>query len=506
MIKRALISVSDKNGLVPFAKNLATKGVEILSTGGTAKLLRDNDIEVIDVSTFTGSPEMMDGRVKTLHPKVHAGLLAVRDSKEHMAQALEYGIGLIDLVVVNLYPFAQTIAKPNVTFEEAIENIDIGGPSMLRSASKNFKSVTVITDPKDYEKVWKEISETGDTTLETRRRLAEKVFELTSAYDGMIASYLNGGRTESILVEKIQDLRYGENPHQKAAFYSDHTPVAGATLTRATFLQGKELSYNNIMDADAELSIVREFKKPAVTFIKHANPCGTAIGESVGEAFVNAYQGDPKSAFGGIIAMNQLCTADLAEAIVKQFYEVIIAPDYEPAALEKFKEKPNMRVLKVGPIAPEEPAKMYRRVYGGLLIQDTDNHTITEADLKVVTQKQPTKIELRDMLFAWKVVKHVKSNAIVLAKNGMTVGVGAGQMSRVDSVEVALHKAGGREKGCILASDAFFPFADSIEAAAAAGITAIIQPGGSVRDAEVIAAADKLGIAMVFTGKRCFLH
>ncbi len=506
MIKRALISVSDKNGVVEFAKKLYGKGIEILSTGGTAKLLRENGVDVMDVSEYTGRPEMMDGRVKTLDPKIHGGLLAIRDNKEHMDSAKKNDIGMIDMVVVNLYPFEATIQKKDVKFEEAIENIDIGGPSMLRSAAKNFRFVTVVTDPADYEKVWKEVEKKDDTTEETRRRLAEKVFETTSRYDSLIASYLTGGKTETIIVEKISDLRYGENPHQKAAFYRDRGEVPTASVPSAKILQGKELSYNNIMDADAALDLVREFEEPAVAFIKHANPCGVAVGKTIEDAFISAYESDPKSAFGGIISLNRMVTADLAEAITGKFFEVVIAPDYEPKALKMFEKKPNLRVLWVGPIKPLSSYKTFRKVTGGLLIQDADIKGVDKKDIKVVTEKEPAKQELADLLFAWRVVKHVKSNAIVIAKNGMTIGVGAGQMSRVDSTEIAIKKAGKRAKGAVLASDAFFPFPDSIDEAAKAGITAIIQPGGSVKDKEVIEAANKHGIAMVFTGFRAFLH
>lgn len=506
MIKRALISVSNKDGVVEFAKRLDAKGVEILSTGGTAKLLRENGIDVVDVSKFTGHPEMMDGRVKTLHPKIHGALLALRDNDEHMKAVKEHNIGLIDLLVVNLYPFEETIAKENVKLEEAIEQIDIGGPSMLRSAAKNFRSVTVITDPGDYDLVIKEVEENGDTSEVTRRKMAEKVFKSTAHYDSLIANYLTGGETRHIIVEKIGDLRYGENPHQEASFYKDRNGSEGASIPNAEVLQGKALSYNNIMDADAALSIIREFNKPCVAFIKHANPCGIAVSEDINDAFLNAYEGDSKSAFGGIIAFNRTCTKDLAETIIGKFFEIVLAPDFEEGALEAFKQKPNLRVLKLGEIKPDIPAETYRKVSGGLLIQDLDTKRIEESDLKVVTKKQPTASEMEDLLFGWHVVKHVKSNAIVLAKEGMSVGVGAGQMSRVDAVEIALKKAGGREKGSVLASDAFFPFPDSIEAAAKAGIKAIIQPGGSVKDEDVIKAADEHGITMVFTGARAFLH
>lgn len=506
MIKRALISVYNKDGVVAFAKGLYAKGIEILSTGGTAKLLRANEIDVTDVSDYTGFPEMMDGRVKTLHPKIHGALLALRDNRGHLDSAKAHDIELIDLLAVNLYPFEETIRKKGVTLAEAIEQIDIGGPSMLRSAAKNFQSVTVVTDPADYESVLHEIKNSGDTTEETRRKLAEKVFAVTSHYDGAIADFLTGRETKTITVQKISDLRYGENPHQKASFYKDLAAGSSACIPNAEILQGKELSYNNILDADAALSLVREFIKPCVVFVKHGNPCGIAVGKDINEAFINAYAGDPKSAFGGIIAFNQPCTADLAETIVKAFFEVILAPGYEDKALDYFKTKPNLRVLKTGELKPETGGEIYRKVSGGLLVQEVDTKQLTKADLKTVTKKAPSKQEIEDMLFAWHVVKHVKSNAIVLAKNNMTVGIGAGQMSRVDSVEIAVKKAGNRKKNSVLASDAFFPFPDSIETAAKNGITAIIQPGGSVKDADVIKSADDHGIAMVFTGVRAFLH
>jgi phosphoribosylaminoimidazolecarboxamide formyltransferase / IMP cyclohydrolase len=506
MIKRALISVSNKDGVVEFAQKLYNKGVEILSTGGTAKLLKANGVDVVDVSKFTGHPEMMDGRVKTLHPKVHGALLALRDNPDHMKEAKEHDIGLIDLVVVNLYPFEETIKKEGVTLPEAIEQIDIGGPSMLRSAAKNFKFVTVITDPADYEIVWKEIEKNGDTKEETKRRLAEKVFQKTSHYDSVIASYLTGGKTEHIVIEKLQDLRYGENPHQKAAFYKDKNGHSEASIVRSEKLQGKELSYNNIMDADAALSLVREFDNPTVAFVKHANPCGIATNHTIADAFINAYEGDPKSAFGGVIAFNRPVTKDIADSIINKFFEIVIAPDFEKGSLEAFKTKPNLRVLKAGDIKPEPEGKTYRKVSAGLLIQDIDTKRITKKDLQFVTKRKPTEKELKDLLFAWHVVKHVKSNAIVLVKNGMTVGIGAGQMSRVDSVEIAIKKALNREDNSVMASDAYFPFPDSVEIAAKHKITAIIQPGGSVNDDKAIKAADDNGIAMVFTGVRAFWH
>jgi phosphoribosylaminoimidazolecarboxamide formyltransferase/IMP cyclohydrolase len=506
MIKRALISVSNKDGIVEFAKNLYAKGVEILSTGGTAKLLRQNGVDVLDVDKYTGFPEMMDGRVKTLHPKIHGAILALRDNDQHMKAVSEHKINLIDMIVVNLYPFEETVSKKDVKLEEAIENIDIGGPSMLRSAAKNFKFVTVVTDPDDYGWVMEEIESNGETSEETRRKLAEKVFETTSHYDSMIADYLTGGNIKHITEQKLYDLRYGENPHQKAAFYKDYRNHVGACIPKAEVLQGKELSYNNIMDADAALSMVREFDRPCVAFVKHANPCGIAVGDTINEAFVHAYECDPKSAFGGVIAFNRKCTAELAETITQNFFEIVLAPDFDKKAVEVFKAKPNLRVLKLGEIKPEKAGETYRKVSGGLLVQDLDTKRITADDIKVVTKKAPTEREMQDLLFGWHVVKHVKSNAIVLVKNGMTVGIGAGQMSRVDSVELAIKKALNREDDSVMASDAYFPFSDSIERAAERKITAIIQPGGSIRDAEVIKAADEHGIAMVFTGVRAFLH
>ncbi len=504
MIKRALISVSNKDGIVEFAKRLYAKGIEILSTGGTAKLLRDNDIDVIDVSKYTGFPELMSGRLKTMHPKIHGALLAHRDNKEHMKEVDKHGLDLIDLAVVNLYPFKETIQKEGVTLEESVEQIDIGGPSMLRSAAKNFRYVTVLTDPNDYEPVLKEIEANGDTSEETRRKLAEKVIEATARYDSMIDNSRNEGKTKHIIVQKISDLRYGENPHQKAGFYKEHADQA--CIPNAEIIQGKELSYNNIMDADGALSLVREFDKPCVAFIKHSNPCGIAVGENINDAFINAYEGDPKSDFGGVIAFNRTCTADLAEVIAGKFFEIVIAPDFEDDALKAFAKKPNLRVLKLGEIKPEEAGETYRKVSGGLLVQDLDVKRIEKEDLKVVTKKVPTDQEMEDLLFGWHVVKHVKSNAIVLAKNGMAVGIGAGQMSRGDAVELAIKKALNRDDGSVLASDAFFPFPDSIERAAERKITAIIQPGGSIKDEDVIKAADEHGIAMVFTGVRAFLH
>ncbi len=503
-IKRALISVSDKTGIIDFSQRLSRNGVEILSTGGTARLLRENGIKVKDVSEYTNFPEMMDGRVKTLHPKIHGGLLALRDNADHMEAAKKNVIEMIDLVVVNLYPFEVTIQKEGVTLEEAIENIDIGGPSMLRSAAKNYKFVTVITDPADYEKVVIEIEESGNTQLETREYLGKKVFARTATYDAAIAGYLNPNFL-SLNYTKKQKLRYGENPHQEANFFQENN-YPYTSIANAKQIQGKELSFNNIFDADGALELIKEFEKPSVTIIKHANPCGTASANTFEEAYEKALSADPTSAFGGIIAINGECSKEFAEKVVERFYEIVIAPIFSEEALKVFEEKPNLRILETGDFKQDPQLKAMKKITGGMLVQDADLKDITKNDLKVVTKVKPTDAEIDTMLFAWKVVKHVKSNAIVLADNEMTIGVGAGQMSRVDSTEIALKKAGEKAKNSVMASDAFFPFPDSIEAAHAGGIKAIIQPGGSINDEDVIAKADELGIAMVFTGSRCFLH
>lgn len=514
-MKRALISVSDKTGLLPFARRLAAAGVEIISTGGTASLLKEAGIPVIGISEVTGFPEILDGRVKTLHPTIHSGLLAVRDNEAHQKQMQELGIDPIDLVVVNLYPFKQTIAKPDVTFAEAIENIDIGGPTMLRSAAKNHAFVTVVVDAADYEQVAAEIEANQDTTLETRRRLAAKVFRHTAAYDALISRYLSEQVGEllpesyTVTYEKAQDLRYGENPHQRAAFYRE--PLASASsVAYAEQLHGKELSYNNINDADAALAIVREFDQPAVVAIKHSNPCGVGIGADIRAAYQKAYEADPVSIFGGIVAANRTIDRDTALAMKEIFLEIILAPDFTEEALAVLMEKKNLRLLRV-PIEQESAQKrdnLFRTapVAGGALVQDYDTKQLEEAEIKVVTDRQPTAEELEQMKFAWKVVKHVKSNAIVLAKENMTIGVGAGQMNRVGAAKIAIEQAGEQAKGSVLASDAFFPMPDTVEAAAQAGVTAIIQPGGSVRDQESIDACNRFGIAMIFTGTRHFKH
>ena len=511
-VKRALVSVSDKTGLVDLCRELAGFGVEIVSTGGTAKALADAGIAVRPIDDLTGFPEMMEGRVKTLHPKVHGGLLADRSKPEHMAQAAEHGIGMIDMVVVNLYPFEATVAKPDVTLADAIENIDIGGPSMLRSAAKNHASVTVICDPLEYGFVLAEMRANGGaTSFETRAHLAREVFRTTSAYDAVIYRYLSGEdefpTDLRLRLDKVQGLRYGENPHQRAAFYR----LADApehTLARAEQLHGKELSYNNILDTDAAWSAVREFDEPACVIIKHTNPCGTAVAGDVVEAYVKAHRSDPISAYGGVMAFNRPVTLGVVEAINerKQFVEVIIAPSYDIDALTLLQEKKNIRLLRTGGVRPAGAGMEMRSVEGGLLLQTPDSVSEDPSTFTIVTDRKPTDDEMAQLLFAWKVAKSVKSNAILLAKDFETVGVGAGQMSRVDSAKIAVEKAGEKAVGAVAASDAFMPFPDSLEVCAAAGVTAVIQPGGSVRDDEAIAAANAAGIAMVFTGHRHFRH
>ena len=514
-IKRALISVSDKTGLEDLIKVLNKFNVEILSTGGTAKAIRALGIPVKDVSEHTGFPEMLDGRVKTLHPKIHGGLLALRGNEEHMDTVKEHGIGLIDMVVVNLYPFEKTVAKPDVKLEEAIENIDIGGPSMLRSAAKNHKSVCVLCDVADYGKVVDEMEKTGgNVSEELCTELGIKVFSKTSTYDAAIYGYLKGqgGGFPQILnlkYKKLQDLRYGENPGQKAAFYKDES-CDEPSVSGAVQLHGKELSFNNIIDLNAALEIVKEFKEPAATVVKHTNPCGTATAKSLTQAYIDALDCDRLSAFGSIVGFNKPVDSDLAKTILEEadFVECIIAPSYEAAALEALRAKKNLRLLEVKNFGFKASSvdKDMKKVVGGMLTQDRDVSLLKEEDLKFVTKARPTKEQLASLLFGWVVAKHVKSNAIVLCQDTRTVGVGAGQMSRVDSVMIACKKAGSRAKGSTLASDAFFPKEDGIETAYQGGITAIIQPGGSIRDAEVIKTADSLGVAMVFTGVRHFKH
>jgi len=516
-IQRALISVSDKNGVADFARELNSRGVEILSTGGTAKLLADNGIPVIEVSDYTGFPEMMDGRVKTLHPKIHGGILGRRGTDD--AVMGEHGIGGIDLIAVNLYPFEQTVAKPDCSLEDAIENIDIGGPTMLRAAAKNHRDVAVLVDAGDYARVLAEMDANGGTVSDaTRFDLAVKTFEHTAGYDGAIANYLGRltgeekadfPRTFNLQVQQVQTMRYGENPHQKAAFFVERNAPAGS-IASARQLQGKELSYNNIGDTDAALECVKQFDgAPACVIVKHANPCGVAVGASLLEAYDRAYQTDPESAFGGIIAFNGELDAATASAIVeRQFVEVIIAPRVSAAAVEAVAAKKNVRLLECGEWTTEASGRLdFKRVNGGLLVQDAD--LLLTNELKVVTKRQPTEQEMADLLFSWRVAKFVKSNAIVYGRNNMTIGVGAGQMSRVNSARIAGIKAehaGLEVKGAVMASDAFFPFRDGIDSAAEAGIVAVIEPGGSMRDEEVIAAADEHGMAMVFTGMRHFRH
>ncbi len=528
-VERALVSVYDKSGLADFVRQLAARGIEIVSTGGTAKLLREAGIAVRDVSDLTGWPEMLGGRVKTLHPKVHGGILFRRAEAADRAQTAEHKIAPIDLVVVNLYPFEATAAKANLTPEELIENIDIGGPAMVRSAAKNFESVAVVTDPADYAAVAAEIAASGEVSLATRLELARKAFALTARYDGKIATELERLSAEAgsvklsklpVLPERLhfayarrpaapggQELRYGENPHQRAALYVP----AGRTVTglaAASQLQGKELSYNNLVDLESALELAREFHRPAAVIVKHNNPCGTAEQDTLVEAYTKALACDPVSAFGGVMAFNRALDAATAEEVAKLFVECIVAPGYEPAALEKFAAKKNLRLLQLP--AWESGAHdcdlEVKRVSGGVLVQEQDRHILAESDLKMVTRRAPTREEIDAMLFGWKVCKHVKSNAIVFARAGQTVGIGAGQMSRVDSVKIAVMKAQLPLAGSVVASDAFFPFPDGVEEAGKAGATAVIQPGGSVRDADVIAAADRLGMAMVFCGVRHFRH
>jgi phosphoribosylaminoimidazolecarboxamide formyltransferase/IMP cyclohydrolase len=518
-IQRAILSVTDKTGLVDFARQLSNLGIELISTGGTAKLLRDSGIAVKDISELTGFPEMLDGRVKTLHPKVHGGILHRRENPAHTAAIAEHGIEPIDMVVVNLYAFEKAAAKPGVAFEELIENIDIGGPSMIRSAGKNFHDVAVVTSPADYPAIAEELARTGGTlSLETKWRLAQKAFATTAAYDSAIASTLERiadiknpqlataeafPRTLRLSFQKTLDLRYGENPHQKAAMYSDGS---GVGVANARQLQGKELSYNNIVDLQAAWDLAQEFdpsEAAVCAIIKHTNPAGTATGKTLAEAYKRALECDPVSAFGGVIGVNRPIDGEAAEEMHKLFLEVIAAPGFDEAAKARFATKKNLRLIEVKAALQKW---MLKNVSGGILLQDNDVRPLQDIDLKVVTQRAPSPEEIRALLFAWKVCKHVKSNAIVYARDGQTVGVGAGQMSRVDSAKIGAMKAQLPLKGTVAASDAFFPFPDGVEEIAKAGATAIIQPGGSQRDPEVIAAADRLGLAMLFTGVRHFRH
>ena len=533
-VRRAILSVTDKSGLIDFAGKLSALGIELISTGGTAKLLRDSGVVVKDISELTGFPEMLDGRVKTLHPKVHGGILHRREDTKHVAAVAEHGIQPIDMVVVNLYAFEKTAAKTGVKFEELIENIDIGGPSMIRSAAKNFRDVAVVTSPSDYESIAAELEGAGGSlSLTTKWRLAQKAFAVTAAYDSAIASTLgritdisgvvpaaNAAEIRSaaqaradvspsseifppvlrLSFQKVLDLRYGENPHQKAAMYSDGS---GAGVANARQLQGKELSYNNIVDLQAAWDLAQEFDEPVCAIIKHTNPCGTATSKTLAQAYKRALECDPVSAFGGVIGVNCPVDGEAAEEMHKLFLEVIAAPGFDEPAKAKFSSKKNLRLVEVAPV---DPKRVLKNISGGLLVQDADIRPLQDADLRVVTKRVPSQEETRSLLFAWKVCKHVKSNAIVYARDGQTVGIGAGQMSRVDAARIGAMKARLPLKGTVAASDAFFPFPDGVEEIAKAGATAIIQPGGSQRDTEVIEAADRLGLVMLFTGVRHFRH
>lgn len=502
-IRRALLSVSDKTGIVEFASFLAKKNVEILSTGGTAKILRENSIPVKDISEHTGFPEMLDGRVKTLHPKVHGGLLFLRGNPEHERIAKEHGITPIDLVVVNLYPFAEVLKKERAEESELIENIDIGGPSMIRSAAKNFASVTVVTDPKDYALVQAEIEKLGDTLPETRRHFMGKAFLTTAKYDALIAETFRGG-TFALFAQEVYPLRYGENPHQEAHFYATENP--GASLPMAKKIQGKALSYNNILDTDAALKSIVAFSEPSCAIIKHLSPCGIAVGESLEKAYEKALAGDPISAFGGVVAFSGEVSEVLAKKCNETFLEIILAPKFSEGAKQVFLEKENLRLLEIAPFALTSNETDIRSVVGGILVQQTDQKIISKNDVHVVTKRAPSDEEMEDLLFAWNAVKGVKSNAILLAKGKASVGIGGGLTSRVDASELAVKKAGEKASGAVAASDAFFPFPDGVEALGKAGITAIIQPGGAKKDEDVIAKCNELGIAMVFTGIRAFRH
>ncbi|TCT15671.1 IMP cyclohydrolase /phosphoribosylaminoimidazolecarboxamide formyltransferase [Natranaerovirga pectinivora] len=518
-MKRALISVSDKTGIVELAKELDKLGVEIISTGGTSKKLQEEGINVINISDVTGFPECLDGRVKTLHPNIHAGLLAMRSNEEHMKQVKELNVDLIDLVVVNLYPFKETILKDGVSREEAIENIDIGGPTMLRSAAKNYQDVAVVVDPRDYSTIIEEVKNKGEVSLETKFYLCKKVFEHTAHYDSLIAKYLikevgekDLPETITMTFEKVQDMRYGENPHQKAAFYKEIGKTTGA-LTEAVQLHGKELSFNNINDTNGALELLKEFEEPTIVACKHANPCGVGSGESIFEAYKKAYEADPVSIFGGIIVANREIDEQTAEEINKIFVEIVVAPSYTDKAVEVLTSKKNIRILKLDNIETKSPSDSLdlKKVAGGLLVQTINSVLLPDEELKVVTDRIPTDKEMDDMLFAWKVVKHAKSNGIAIAKDKTSIGIGPGQVNRIwackQAIDHAIEHLGEESlKGASLASDAFFPFDDCVEEAYKAGITAIIQPGGSIRDQDSIDKCNKYGIAMVFTNMRHFKH
>ena len=513
MAKRALISVSDKTGIVEFAKELVSLNYEIISTGGTKKVLKEASIDVIGVSEITGFPECLDGRVKTLHPAIHAGVLAMRDNKEHMEKFVELNINPIDIVCIKLYPFKETNSKENVTFEDAIENIDIGGPTMIRAAAKNYQDVAVVVDPKDYTVIIDELKKNDKISLDTKLDLAYKVFEHTSSYDTMIAEYLRKTLKKSkfpqvlsMTYEKVQEMRYGENPHQKAAFYKEMFSEKG-TLVNAKQIHGKELSFNNINDTDGALDTLKEFDEPTVVGVKHANPCGVGSAKNIYDAYIKAYNGDKESIFGGIIAANMEIDEKTAIEINKIFIEIVIAPSFSQKALEILMQKKNIRILELKDIGlkHEKDTTTLKKVAGGLLIQDLDTELIKD-EINPVTNRKPTKEEMEDLIFAWKVVKHTKSNGISIAKDKMAIGVGPGQTSRVGALNVALDRAKGKTKGSVMASDAFFPFNDCVEMAHAAGITAIIQPGGSIRDQDSIDLCNKYNIAMVFTSMRHFKH
>jgi phosphoribosylaminoimidazolecarboxamide formyltransferase/IMP cyclohydrolase len=515
MGKTALISVFDKTGVVPFAQGLSALGYRIVSTGGTYRLLSENGIEVIEVSDLTGFPECLDGRVKTLHPLIHAGILYMRDNAQHVKQAQDIGVDSIDIVAVNLYPFKQTIQKANVTLEECVENIDIGGPTMLRAAAKNWQDVVAITDPSDYEPVLTKITENGQVDRDTKFALATNVFHHTAAYDAMISEYLRKQGGADYFPPKLtytfdlkQSMRYGENPHQKAAFYSDPIPPSNS-LAVAEQLQGKELSYNNIGDADGALDLLREFDTTAVVAVKHANPCGVGVADTVYEAFQKAYEADPVSIFGGIVVTNDLIDEDTAKKLAELFLEIVVAPEYSQEALDVLKKKKNLRVLRLDTRNNKvsDDTIVAKKVYGGLLVQDYNNTLLPdESQLKVVTKVAPTGEQWEDLFLAWKIVKHTKSNGIAIAKAGQSLGVGPGQVNRIWAAEMALERSGEKVVGAALASDAYFPFDDCVKAAQKAGIACIIQPGGSIRDKDSIAACDEAGIAMVFTGMRHFKH
>ncbi|HZJ82922.1 MAG TPA: bifunctional phosphoribosylaminoimidazolecarboxamide formyltransferase/IMP cyclohydrolase [Clostridia bacterium] len=513
--KRAIISVSHKTGIVEFAKELAELGVEIISTGGTAKTLEEGGIKVTNISEVTGFPECLDGRVKTLHPNIHAGVLAVRNNKDHMNQLDRLGVETIDYVVINLYPFKETILKDGVQLEDAIENIDIGGPTLLRAAAKNYRDVAVVVDPEDYTSIIEEIKGENGISMETRFSLAAKVFQHTAHYDALIADYLRKEAGEqgfpdflTLTFEKMQSMRYGENPHQNAVFYKEIGKRKGS-LVEATQLHGKDLSYNNINDTNGALELLKEFHEPTVVGVKHANPCGVGSGQNIFDAYTKAYNADPISIFGGIVVANGEIDERTAQEINKIFVEIVVAPSYSEGALDILKKKKNIRVLELKDIEWKVPANAYdmKKVYGGLLVQQVNSELLpTMEELQIVTEKVPSKKEMEDLIFAWKVVKHTKSNGIAIAKDNQSLGIGPGQVNRIWAVNQAIERSGEDVKGGVLASDAFFPFSDCVEAAAEAGITAIIQPGGSIRDEDSIEACNKLGIAMVFTGIRHFKH